>query len=691
MMKDQEILDVFRKRINQFLDDRNWWREQEVLDSFGVYDGTGQWLQEDVAEQEKAKMPVQTINKTAPVVDAVSGFQIQNAIDIDFTARNAATNQEIDIVQVVSKYIEHDSGQTFENNQAFADMLKCGVGAVNHEILFEEDNIDGDPSIRRIYPYLLAFDTSARRKNLRDASWVCEAKIISDEVAREETGDEFISGGTGDERFLQYFQAVNPKQEVTMAYDYQWRERVNIYRGKNPFYKGELQVKPNPALVAYLEIAKEKYGFDPLEDSVITVEGDKRADLIEELKHFGVDIKLVRQKKYRYYRAKIIGNTVVDKEENFSQKGFSIKFMTGKFDETLQAHYGLIRSMKHAQRLLNKAVSDYQGFLSSIPMGGYMIEETSTTDIKGFKDSLLKSKMLTVIADGKTGTVMPKPIPPMPDGLMEMISFAMSAIMEVVGVTPSLMGEIDSKNMTGLLQGQLVRSGLAVLAVYFDAYRYFMKDQAKLKIDMCRVLAESNEGRAIKNLTGKGDQEYVKLQSSDIAQEYDIELGEVPQTPNEKAEIFTKLIELVQMLVSINPSGAAGALSIAMPFSPLPKEQQDQAIALMQPAPAPEPDPNAIALLQAETAEKMSTANKNAADAKLKEMETLLKLQELSQGKDGDGDGEEEQQDPEWLYKMRQQKIDAQKLVIEQDKLEVERMKIRADLLKYKASETNED
>lgn len=637
MKSNQEILDSFRKNLRLFLDVKEDWRRLEVMDNYGVYDGIAQWTKEDYDKQIADQMPVVTINKTAPIVDAVGGFQIQNRFEVTYQARRMDDDkeQEVDVVEAGAKYIEEDSKSPFENSQAFQDMTICGVGSVNHNIEYEEDNINGDPDVRRIFPYFVGFDPAARRKNLSDRNWCFEAKIISEESAIEEVGNDLSVADSGDAEFLQYFDDTIIEGKLSVAYDYQWREKEIIYRVKNTIrdtvqkiQSGELQVDSGIAemLDRYVSRLSDRFNFDLQQDTFFVVPKKDRSEVKKEFESLGLEYDDFKQKRYKYYRAKIIGNTIVSANELFSQKGFTIKFMTGKFDERNQRHYGMVRAMVEPQRLLNQSVSDYQGFLRTIPKGGQDIEVDAVDDIKAFKDTINKAKELTVYAEGGLNKSRPKPSPPMPDGLLQMIDFALNSLMEVVGVTPSFMGEMDSKELTGKLQAQLVRSGLSVLAVYFDAFKFFMQDQAEVFIDMVKTIAENDNGRMVRNVTGKGKAKYIELLRADMAQEYDIVLGEMPQTPSEKQDTFEKLMELSGLLAQ----KGLDIVPLAIPFSPLKKDERDAIMEMLKPQPAPPEDPITREVLVAEIKEKLARASKDTADAKAKDINTLKLIKELA-------------------------------------------------------------
>ncbi len=636
MLSPDEILQQAATRFTQHLEiTRTKWRPQEVNENYSVVEGE-QWLSEDYDRQRKDEMPIITINEISPGIDAIAGFEIQNRSEASFTPRLNDNDSKgfTDLVDVGVKYIEHDSKAAFENSQAFKDMLVCGVGATDTRISYD-NNVNGQVEVERIFPGFLLWDPAARKKNLKDANWVAVARIVDRKVLEDEEGQgedtlQYSPIGTSfdESEFLNYFDSTMHTMALTVVYDYQWRVKEPIIRIKNPFYD-HLDSEMEDLIMNYAADAAKRFKFD-LGDGILVFDKKKFSQFKKECDSLGIELtKQTAQKRYRYYRCQIKNNRVYDPEENFSQEGFSLKFMTGKFSETDQCWYGVVRGAKPGQRLLNQAISDYQGFLRTIPKGGVNIEVDAVPNIKSFIRTYPKSKSVTVYNSGAlaNGKVQPKLTPPMPPGLIEMVQVGGDTIMKCMGITPSLMGDMQSREMTGKLQGQLVRQALTTLADYFDAKKYYTIDQGRMFIDCLRILAENDPGRLIRNITGKGSEQYIPLLLDNIAAEYDVEITDVPQTPTERQDTFEKLLEMSGVL--LNKPNPTDITPLMLQYAPLKKDELDQIQQAMQPPPPPPPDPLQQGLLQAEIAMRGASAEKSKAEAMKINMDALLKQKEL--------------------------------------------------------------
>lgn len=645
MKSDEEILSQAQEHIEQHLTTQEWWRTNEVKNGFNVYEGQSQWTQTDLTKYEADGIPTVSINKVAPVIDAVAGFEVQNRSDVKYQPRELTDPKQegyVNVVQNAVMYIQQDSFAGFEKSQSFKDMLITGVGCTITSMSYLE-NPDGEAEVERISPYFCGWDVAARRKNLIDANhaWVAKVtteeeinNIIEDKKGKSARVTSDPLGGLNDTRFLDFIDCTNSTVSLGIIYEYQWRERETFWRLSNKFVEILRSEKVDPVMKGfiekYLQEAGEDYGFDPATDSVFSIFKDQKKKFIEEIEAFGLDwddFDPTKQQRWKYYRAEIAGSTVTEKSELFSQTGFSIKFMTGKYSEEKQCWYGLLRASKEAQRAYNRAISDLQGYLNTIPKGGVHIEADAVDDIKGFIDTYSKAREVTVYKNGalSQGRMIPKTPPPMPPGIVEMVTEMSQAILDTMGVTREFMGIMDSKNMTATLNRQMVRQGLMVLASYFDALKFYTISQGMLYIDCVRIMAENAPGRLIRNIAGEGLGEYIPLTLDKIAAEYDIVVKDVPQSPDEKAEIFGTLLDLGRVM----SGNGVDIMPLAIQFAPLEKEEKDKVLKMMEPPPPPPPDPNSIALVQGEIAKRQADAKRTEADARLKNLEAIEKNAKL--------------------------------------------------------------
>ncbi len=640
MLEDIEILRRAHDGIQANLLTTAWWRSNEIRDCYGVYEGS-QWLESDYSRQVANNQPIRTINRAAIITDAITGFEIQNRSDVTYVPRTTSPQEQglADIINDGAKWIEDNSEYSMQKSLAVSDMLICGTGFVETRIDYY-DNPNGQVMCERVFPYFMLWDVTVRDKNMKGANWICRAKIIDrDELhnylkgmtpdERDMASADF--GSSVDARFLEFFSTVMVTKSLGVIYHYQWRDTEYYYRVKNPLvaYEGDPDDEYTQSVVEAARILMDKYKFDPFTDGEFPVPYKELEDVRAVFKTLGMKVKAIKSKRWKYYRADIVGNRVISKSENYSQDGFSIQCMTGKYDEIRQCYYGTMRAMKEPQRLLNQAVSDYEGFLRNIPKGGFIIETDAVPNLEGFRDTLLKANMLTVVSPGAIAAnkIIPKPAPPIPSGLLEMIQYADSAMMSAVGITPDFMGMTDSKLMTAQLNAQLVRQGLMVLAPYFDSVKLFTQQSGRLFYECFKILMENCESKLIGHITNESNRKSVEYLRDNLDIDYDVVIEDTPQTPDERATTFAKLLELQGVLNSgPNPTNI---MPIVMEYAPLNGDQLEKIKAQMQPPPPQQPDPVQQRLLETQSAYQEAQAERSKAEAMKTQIETMLKEVEL--------------------------------------------------------------
>jgi len=476
---DEDILKEFNDFENDFFDSPGWkwWMSNEVKDSYAILEGLsrgehGHWEEKEMDKRIHDEMPVFVINKVAPVVDAICGFQVQNRTEIEYLPRTLEQPDRAgnDLINNGVDYLRQDSGIEGENSWAFKDMLSTGIGAVDLLISHNENPV-GEMEGARTAPYLCMWDPAARKKNLVDANRVASGVLVDKEKFLEEINEDrpkskkIASLGGGSSRFLEIFDFIDSyKNRLTVAWTYQWRKKMPVHLVENTIRDPEilqlLQERGD------LEKITSKFGSDITKDEILIIEPSKLKDLKLLFEAVNAPFKSTRHRTYKYFRAIIVDGNLISKAENFSQDRFSLQFLTGKWSEIRQCWYGVLRGGKDPQRLLNKAVPDVSEYLFSTPHGGLLFEESAVDDVAEFVQYYTKARFATVVRDGaiQRGKIQQKQQQALPAGSFATIDFASQAIMEAMGVTLEFMGQADGNvQQAALLQAQRVRQGLTVL------------------------------------------------------------------------------------------------------------------------------------------------------------------------------------------------------------------------------------
>ena len=619
---DTWIVESLRRRMAENLELTNEWRMNEVMENYLVMQNI-QWTMDQVRRMQADGIEPQTLNVLAPVINSIAGFEVQNRFDVKYVPRLLDDEQEhyTDILNSTVAYIKQNANADIETSYAFKDMLTCGLGATDAYMSYD-NNPNGEIVVERVFPGFIFYDITARAKNLTDSAYVVRIKIVPKDTFKEDYGLEYgadIFPSDLDPNVIQYFNNTLMSKDLATIYEYQWRDKEKFWRIRNPFMQIKWDELDDETFEFYQGLAEglaETYEFDVQRDPVFSVFDSSVVSALRKIfKQYPMNFKLEvkEQTHYKYYRAMVTGDRVLEKSENFSQTGFSMKFMTGEYSELRQYYFGLVSSAKIPQRLLNQVFTDFVAYLATIPKGGVEIEASAVPNLQDFVQNYTKARYVTIYSEGalSEGRVRPKLAAPFPQGIMEMIQQTKDLIMQTCGVTPEFMGMMSTKEMTASLNRQIIRQVMTTLAPYFDAKRTYDHHQARLYIDTVRILADNIEGTLIRNVTGEGDAKYFKLLKSNIAAEYDIVVEDVPETQNERQETLEKLLMAMQMF---GPAGQALIPAIITKL-PIDLDAKKEVQELMKPPEAPQPDPVAQALLEAEVQSRQADAKRAQADA----------------------------------------------------------------------------
>lgn len=633
-INDRDLINEMQVRMNQSLAVSQTWRQAEVMDNYAVFQGD-QWLEIDSSRQNAAGAPIINLNRVKPVLDSIVGFEIQNRQEVKYLARRNDEMQTgfTDVVENVIRYQQESCNAVSQWSLAFQDMLICGIGAVDTVFDYNRPPHNGDFKDVRIFPGFLFWDPAARARNFTDSDFVTNVRILDKETIKNEFGFEAYDNlpeSEVDARILQFFSTILIAKQLGVVYEYQWRRKEPIYRVSNPFKNLNSQElimnsgvsSPESFMMAQgliQTMAKEygeRFSFVPDMDEYFTIM--KKEDYNEfrkSMEFLGVKTTYVKQSAYKYYRAIVVGDRVISKDENFTQEGFSITFMTANYSELGQFNYGLMRFAKTPQRLLNQVVSDYSMFLSTIPKGGVNIEEDAVSNIPDFLDSYVRAKYVTIFRSGALsgGKVQAKIAPPLPQGMMEWVQYTDAQILQVCGVTPELMGMMNTKEQNAGFLRQQIKQGLTTLSTFFDPRRAFVLEKGRIYIDCVRVLCENSEGRLVRDVIGESGKQFIPMLRDNVAAEYDIVITEMPTSPDERKETFDKLMSLAQQVPQ--------ALMMALSYSDLPKDEIEKLKQAMQPPPPPQPDPMVQETLKGELEYKKAQTQNLLMDAAKKQIE----------------------------------------------------------------------
>lgn len=604
------------------------WRE-EARTAFGFYaGGEKQWDEKDIQTLRDKRRPVMSFNRTAPLVNAVVGSEINNRREVQYIPREEGDALADEILTAAGEWFRDQTSAEDEESDAFEDTVITGMGWTDTRLDFECDP-DGAPIVERMDNLKMGWDCNAVKPNLTDAQrfwYICEkpygevqdmfpkvdkallnaswAKTLMEDPAKPHDQDR-ADRYEGDQQAF----VGDWRRKMCTLVEIRWFEKVPYYRGPSIDAMGMPTMEPREYSEKQIEILRKQYP----------------------------DFPAVRQYKKIVKRAFIGKQVLADPDQPLVPPGmFGWECITGYRDKIDGLFYGIVRAVQDPQRWSNKFFSQVMYLLNSQSKGGLLAEKNAFDDPRQAEESWAKSDAITWLKDGSLAGANPrvkeKPTAQFPTGFFALFNESKEAISQVTGLSPEFLGtrEVDQ---AGVLEYQRKQSSLNLLASLFNALRRYRKRQGKTMLFLIQNYL--SDGRLIR-IVGDGKAKYVPLAKKEAANaQYDIIVDDAPTSPNEKERTWGVLLQLMPFVKQfMTPETTLEVLE----YSPLPaslvQKWKDKAEQVKQEAEQnpPPPSPEEIkAQTMREKAQLDSQAKQMdmAADQQSAEMDAAGKMLDL--------------------------------------------------------------
>jgi hypothetical protein len=621
---EDKDLTRFKQLFKEDSDARIDWAKEAVID-FAMHAGHGQWEEADRLRLKDQQRPCITFNRIAPVVASVVGQEINQRAEVTYKPRTTQTAEQpqqqpgmpgmqsanpavgaddtgpAETITAAAAYLRDQCDAEDEESDAFQDTVICGMGWVETRVSHDE-NPDGELVEDRIDPLNMYWDCKAEKRNLVDARRVWYVKEIDKWEAKELFPGKDMS-------LLDASWARQDKS--TQPHD---REAARHYASDNAE-----DYDPNRKTVTLVEcqyyVTKTAYKSVNIEDGEpIEFEDKKQADnyVKNAFTATGQQFPVSKHKK-RVYRTAIIGREVLSDEESQSQECFKYQAITGYRDRNSKQWVGLVRAMRDPQRWANALFSSVLHQIQTTGKGIMAERGAFENDQDAEKAWANGSKIAWLNAGSIAGQkIQQKEQHALPQGIMDMMSFSLSAFRDVTGVNIESMGLAD-RSQAASLEMQRTRQAGVILAGLFDGKRRFTKDNGRLTLDLIRNFL--SDGRLVR-IVGPDYEKYVPLIKDDDTVEYDIIVDESPSSPNNKDKTWDILQQLFPVIGPLLGPSSGAALLKATPLPLSTVNEFKKAVEAEQQAAAQQPSPE---------------EQKIQADLQLKQMDAQLTQQKAEQ------------------------------------------------------------
>ena len=518
------------------------WRD-EAREAFEYRDGN-QWDSESRAQLEEQQRPVVTFNRVQPVISSITGYEINNRMELKFIPRTEPDAGPNEIYTAAAKWVMDGCSGADEESVAYEDAITCGMGWTEWRIDYMDDP-DGKILKERVSPLQMRWDPRASKRNLTDSRWILREQRMTMEEVNERWPDADIIGNTPvlaeDEDYAEphdasrawtYENSANSsglRDKDPIVIHYQWREKETYYRVGDP-QSGRV-----------LEFSETK--FNRLKDKLDTT-----------------NIPYVKQARWKYKQCYVTGQTLLEECE-CPTNAFTYNCITARRQESDNTFFGLMRAMKDPQQWANKFFSTAMEIFSANSKGGVIYEEDAIEDIRAFQENWSDPNGMVEVANGALtgGRLKERDKGGYPASLDKLMTFAISSIRDCTGINLEMLGMAD-RDQPGILEMERKKAALVILSPLINSlHAYRIEDGRRLLSLMREYIPEGT----VMRITDKA----YKFENDEDTVKYDVILDTAPTSPNLKTEVWGTLSQMIPSLVK---SGVPIPPAL-LKFSPLPE------------------------------------------------------------------------------------------------------------------------
>lgn len=594
-------------------------------------------------------------NRVRPYIHSYIGFAAQNRRQSEFFAVEKDDQKRVMYTETANKWMEcirsTANAEQVETEQDKQHSI-CGYGVV-----VKDEDYTRNPHGEITYTETTRdfwWDPMSCHPGLSDRRWeFIKKKLSVNEAIKRFGGKEedyqeaktatysayeyYREGGIYDK--IAYDWSGPSEKGMVYIYDYHWYDFEPYWRIKNPIFDEQYQQDGRASAIASaldnmkaIRMAEEEnvdlFYFDP-RSPVLALNKEQYDDVKEILDALGIDYEAEENLRKVYYEAILSGNKVFKKRKSTDQSGFVAKIKTADYDYENKLWFGMVSSLREPAKYSNSAITKFLLILASTSGPGYFYNVNMVPNVAEFEaKAALNAKALPIKGDPNIA-IRDKQQTALPNGYDVLYPMFVKALSDVIGFAPEAMGVGDVSQPSFELEQQRIKQVMTTLAVYFDAITMYQKDDARSMPYYMRRLARNNEGRVIP-IEKDGERTISQMYSSMIADEYSIDIGEMPDTPTKRKEQATVMQNFADKVATLAPQKAVEVYALAVEYLPIPSSDKSKWRNLLTPPPTPEAQAAAQKQQQLKDAATMSELQGKQAANDLKKAQAQKTMAEVT-------------------------------------------------------------
>lgn len=535
---------------------RSDWRT-EAARAFDFVAGH-QWSEDDQRILDEQGRPAVTFNRSAPIIKAVCGLEVNNRQGVIYLPRKEGDGGADEARTSAAKWAREECNAEDEESEAFRDAAICGEGWVETSMTYDEE-VEGKIMEERIDPLEMGTNKGACKSNYNDARMIYRVRDMDKDDAMSLLDADYpnLLPEAVDARWMQIESTPSDGGEGNKN-DYPGTTRSGV-TGMG----GGLR-KVRMVMVQWWERENVNLVGQANGNEVEEMTDEEFAKYQQRAQLAGVTFQHTTVTKKCYYEAFLGAEQILGKRK-LPMPTFRFRCITGERDRKKKMFYGMLRDMFDPQMWANKWLSQTMHIMNTNAKGGIMAETDAFVNVrKAEKDWADNRKIVWVKPGGISGgKIKERTPPPLPQGLGELMTFAIGSLRDVTGVNLELLGQAD-REQAASLEMQRRQSAMTILATLFDSLRRFRKAQGRLLLHFIGFLPD---GTLIR-IFDKDKYKYIPLvkDSADLSK-YDVIVDQAPSSPNQKEAVWVFITQLLQSGIQLSPPTIVKLLK----YSPLPE------------------------------------------------------------------------------------------------------------------------
>ena len=556
-----------------------------------------QWTEQQIIEMKRLGNPIITLNKIAPLIRLVSGYQRNNRTDIWFLPENdgQALEDTADALNAITKSESNRVDLPYTDSEVFMDGCITGRGFWDWRLNFENNDFGdievtaSDPFSKYIDPDCNTYDLNKSASYVQDSRWISVeeaefgfgkpvANMLHDRLGNASSiiGNLWTAGAYDEEISpMRFFGNYNNFNQATFR-DVYFYDFVDTYRKQIRLIDTQYAVWNWSRCFVDLDSGD----FKEIPDAWADWQIERCLQYATERgSHLVVDWRRIKKIRWTVTCGDIIVHDNWSPYSSYTTIGFFPYFRRG---QTI----GMVSDLLDPQREINKRRSTIQNILNRNSNPGWKYHKTSL-------DPSQKEKLKTYGAMPGfnlewQGEHAPERIEPgqYPQGQEHLESHYADDLKQISGINESAMGELDTVQSGRAIEARQ-RQAVIALQPYLDnfsrskklcggkALELFQNHYTEPRI--FRMLGEDGSQVRVevnKKVMGEDGQTVLSVMNDITIGKYSVQIDETPMTATfqsaqfeEALSILSKMGPVGQTLLQIKPD-------LLVQMSTLPRKEE---------------------------------------------------------------------------------------------------------------------